>query len=104
MKKGRAATQVCVLTSPDRHDVLVERLLAETGSLGCRTIEATKHLLPREFAQVTVQGHSITMKIGPTTAKPEHDELVALAASTGLTIRQLGLEARLAWMQQAEQT
>jgi uncharacterized protein (TIGR00299 family) protein len=104
MKKGRAATLVRVLTDHEHHDDLVERLLTETGSLGCRTVDATKHVLPREFTTVELRGHAITMKVGPTTAKPEHDELAALAASTGLPLRQLDLEARLAWQQRTDQT
>lgn len=97
MKKGRAASELRVLARPDRHDELVSILLTETGSLGCRTIEATKHVLARDVHEVEVRGHTIAIKVGPHSAKPELDHLVAAAAATGVPVRQLDLEARLAW-------
>lgn len=99
MKKGRAAHEVRVLTDHASHDALVETLLRETGSLGCRTMAATKHVLPRTFDEVTVRGQIIRMKVGPNGAKPELDDLVDAASATGLPVRQLDLESRLAWSQ-----
>lgn len=104
MKKGRAAAQVCVLADASHHRALVSILFAETGTLGCRTIPATKHVLPRQFHTVMVRGRPVDIKVGPHSAKPEHDHLVALADETGLPVRQLDLEARLAWEQSRAQT
>jgi len=97
MKKDRAASQLRVLSDAAHHRALVSMVFAETGTLGCRTVAATKHVLPRRFETVLVQGKSIDMKIGPYSAKPEHDHLAELAKETGLPLRQLDLEARLAW-------
>jgi uncharacterized protein (TIGR00299 family) protein len=99
MKKGRAASEVRVLTDHGRHDHLVALLLADTGSLGCRTVHATKHVLPRTVHHVEVRGHTIRIKVGPHSAKPEFDDLVAASNATAIPVRRLDLEARLAWEQ-----
>ena len=103
MKKGRAAAELRVLTKSDRHDAIVELLLAETGSLGCRTIAADKHVLPRSVHHVDLRGRSVAIKVGPHSAKPELDELVALSDATGVPVRQLDIEARLAWQQRGDE-
>ncbi len=97
MKKGRAAGEIRVLTDHQHHDQLVALLLSDTGSLGCRTVEATKHVLPRTFHDVEIRGHTIRVKVGPHSAKPELDDLVAASTATGLSVRRLDLETRLAW-------
>ena len=104
MKKGRSASQLRVLSDATHHRALVSMVFAETGTLGCRTIAATKHVLPRRFETVIVRGRSIDMKIGPHSAKPEHDHLADLAQETGLPVRQLDLEARLAWAELSTET
>lgn len=104
MKKGRAAAQLRVLSDASHHRALLAMVFAETGTLGCRTVAATKHVLPRRFETVMLRGHAIDIKVGPHSAKPEHDHLAALARETGLTIRQLDLEARLAWEALSGQT
>lgn len=104
MKKGRAAAQLRVLSDASHHRALVAMVFTETGTLGCRTIPATKHVLPRRFDTVVVRGREIDMKIGPHSAKPEHDHLASLADETGLPIRQLDLEARLVWEQLRSET
>lgn len=104
MKKGRAASQLRVLSDASHHRALVSMVFTETGTLGCRTIAATKHVLPRRFETVMLRGRTIDMKIGPHSAKPEHDHLAALAEETGLPVRQLDLEARLAWQELSKPT
>ncbi len=99
MKKGRAASEIRVLTDHQHHDDLVSLLLSDTGSLGCRTVDATKRVLPRTFHDVEIRGHTVRVKVGPHSAKPELDDLVAASTATGLSVRQLDLEARLAWEQ-----
>ncbi len=104
MKKGRAASQLRVLSDATHHRALVAMVFSETGTLGCRTVAATKHVLPRRFETVMVRGTSIDIKVGPHSAKPEHDHLAALARETGLPVRQLELEARLAWQELSNRT
>jgi hypothetical protein len=92
-KKGRPAHVVTALCRPGRADPVQARLLAETGSLGARRHGVQRRALPRQQAEVTVQGHRIRIKIGPHRAKPEHDDVAAAALATGLPRRVLAEQA-----------
>ena len=88
MKKGRAGTRIEVLANPDRADALERVLLSATTTIGVRRTTAERTALPRESATVEVEGHTIRLKIvtrpdGRRTAKPELDDLTAVAAATG---------------------
>ncbi len=93
MKKSRPAHELRVLCHPHVADELRRIVFAETGTLGVRTESVTKHALARRFETVEVRGQEIRVKIGPHSAKPEHDDLVAATGATGVPLRQLGVEA-----------
>jgi uncharacterized protein (TIGR00299 family) protein len=93
MKKGRPAHVLHVLTSSELAEHLQELVLAETGSLGLRRGVVEKVVLARHFETVHLHGQDVRMKHGPWGVKPEHDDLVRLAASTGRPLRQLAREA-----------
>ncbi len=97
MKKQRPAHQLCVLTSADEAPRLRGLIGAETGTLGIRQSDATKYAVPRSFEQIELHGRTVTIKIGPHGAKPEHDDLVALAATTGFPLRDLSIQALVRW-------
>ena len=92
-KKGRPAHVVTALCQPGQAGPVQARLLAETGSLGARRHAVQRRALPRQEAEVTVQGHRIRVKIGPHRAKPEHDDVAAAALATGLPRRVLAEQA-----------
>ena len=92
-KKGRPAHVVTALCRPGQAGPVQARLLAETGSLGARHHAVQRRALPRQEAEVTVQGHRIRIKIGPHRAKPEHDDVSAAALATGLPRRVLAEQA-----------
>jgi hypothetical protein len=92
-KKGRPAHVVTALCRLGQADPVQARLLAETGSLGARRHAVQRHALPRQQAEVTIQGHRIRIKIGPHRAKPEHDDVAAAALATGLPRRVLAEQA-----------
>jgi hypothetical protein len=92
-KKGRPAHVVTALCRPGQADPVEARLLAETGSLGARRHGVQRRALPRQQAEVTIQGHRIRIKIGPHRAKPEHDDVAAAALATGLPRRFLAEQA-----------
>jgi uncharacterized protein (TIGR00299 family) protein len=92
-KKGRPAHIVTALCQPAQAAPVQARLLAETGSLGARRHAVQRRALPRQEAEVTVQGHRIRVKIGPHRAKPEHDDVAAAALATGLPRRVLAEQA-----------
>lgn len=98
MKKSRPATQIRILSTPAREAVMRDLLSRETGTLGTRVVPVTKHPLPRDGQTVMVRGRAVRIKIGPHGAKPEFDDLTALATDTGLPLRELANEAITAWV------
>jgi pyridinium-3,5-bisthiocarboxylic acid mononucleotide nickel chelatase len=92
-KKGRPAHVVTALCRPGDDGPVLARLLAETGSLGARRHQVQRQALPRRETEVTVEGHRIRVKIGPHRAKPEHDDVAAAAAATGLPARVVAEQA-----------
>ena len=97
MKKNRPAHELNVLAAPELADRLRRLMALETGTLGVRVTLTTKHPLTRKTEEVVVRGGTVRIKVGPHSAKPEHDDLVALSTNTGVPIRLLADEARQAW-------
>lgn len=97
MKKNRPGVALTVLCHPDRLATLQQLVFAETGTLGLRVRPVDKRVLDRRFESVMVRDHEIRIKIGPHGAKPEHDDLVAAAAATGVPLRRLAAEAAAVW-------
>ncbi len=97
MKKGRPAHLIGALCRPERADALRALLAAETGTLGLRQTTVEKFEFSRHVDQVEVHGHVVAMKVGPHGAKPEHDDVVTVAARTGLPARTVARDAVTAW-------
>ncbi|MFZ9042999.1 MAG: nickel insertion protein, partial [Ilumatobacteraceae bacterium] len=76
-------------------------LAAETGTLGLRSALVTKHVAPRRVETIEVRGTPVRMKIGPHGAKPEHDDLVAIARRDGIPLRVVAREALAVWSSQS---
>ncbi len=93
MKKSRPAFELCALTSPALAPTLRAIISAETGTLGIRETPVSKHALPRRGDHVDIDGTIVRIKVGPHGAKPEHDDLVALARTTGRPLRDLAGDA-----------
>ena len=93
MKKTRPAFELCALTTAALAPALRAIISAETGTLGIRDTAATKHAQPRRVDEVEIDGMTVRVKVGPHGAKPEHDDLVALATATGRPLRRLAAEA-----------
>ena len=97
MKKGRPGHQLRLLCRPERATELRRIVAAETGTLGMRQWTVDKYELERSMTEVLVDGHVVRVKVGPSGAKPEFDDVVAVAAATGRTFRQVAHEALIAW-------
>lgn len=93
MKKGRAAHTVRVLCRPEVASAVRDLLTAETGTLGLRQWEVTKHELPRRTEVVRVDGHDVRVKVGPHGAKAEFDDAARVAGATGRTVRDVSADA-----------
>lgn len=94
MKKGRPGHVLTVLAPPALAAELSTLVLAETGSLGLRRSTVDRDVLARRMSTVSVAGHDIRMKLGPHGAKPEHDDVAAVAAALGLPLREVAERAR----------
>lgn len=94
MKKGRPAHVLNVLVRPDRAEELIAVIAAETGTLGIRIGRGERAVLERSMTSVRLDGHTVRIKHGPHSSKPEHDDLVAAARDLGVPLRELDLRAR----------
>ena len=88
MKKGRAGTRIEVLAPPPLVDALEAVLFAHTTTLGVRRTPLTRRALARETRRVRVLGHEVRVKVarlpdGGERAKPEFDDVRAVALATG---------------------
>jgi uncharacterized protein (DUF111 family) len=78
----------------------LERLIfASTTTLGVRRTMVERHALPREHRTVEVLGHRVRIKVstlpdGSRREKPEHDDLRAVAAATGLPLAEVAALAQ----------
>jgi uncharacterized protein (TIGR00299 family) protein len=100
MKKGRPGVRVEVLARPGDAAQLEVVLLTESTSIGVRRTLVDRRSLPRRTESVSVLGRSIAVKIvtlpsGETRAKPEFEDVAAVARETGRPIPEvLALIAR----------
>ena len=92
MKKSRPGVAVTVICRPERASELAERLLLETGSLGCRRtvvdrLEADRSIVPvaTSFGEVRVK----TAAIGGRAlgAAPEYEDVQRIARERGVPFR-----------------
>ncbi len=87
MKKGRPAHIVSVLCEPAQRDALRALLAAETGTLGVRSSNQQRWPEPRATASVTVDGHTIGVKVSAHRTKVEFDDAARAATALGLPVR-----------------
>jgi uncharacterized protein (TIGR00299 family) protein len=97
MKKGRPAQLVSVLCRGELAPTLRELLVVETATLGTRTRTVDKHEMARSIVEVEVEGQVVRVKVGPHGAKAEHDDLAAVARSSGRSLRDVAAAAEAAW-------
>ena len=97
MKKGRPAHLLSVLCAPGSADSLRELIASRTATLGIRQLTIDKFESPRRTEHVTLDGRTVRIKVGPHDAKPEHDDVVAVASATGAGVRLVAARALAAW-------
>jgi uncharacterized protein (TIGR00299 family) protein len=97
MKKGRPAHVVSALAEVAAAPRVAERLRASTGSLGVRATAVERWPASRELAAVDVEGHTVRVKISTVRVKAEHDDVVTVAETTGLSVLEVAARAEAAW-------
>ena len=84
MKKSRPATKLSLLVDEAHLDAVLAGLFAGSTTIGVRTRQVTKRMLPREERTVTTTLGDVRVKIvtlpgGSRRWKPEHDDIAAIA-------------------------
>ena len=97
MKKGRPAHTVSVLADPAAAADLRAVLVRETGTMGVRGSTLERWPQSRSFDEVTVDGHTIRIKVTGTRAKAEHDDVARAARALGLPLREVTARAEAAF-------
>ncbi len=97
MKKTRPGHQLRILCAPLLRERLVDLVAAETGTLGVRTYRVEKHVFPRSFDEVLLDGELVRLKVGPHGAKPEAADVIRVADATGRSARSVAAEALVLW-------
>jgi pyridinium-3,5-bisthiocarboxylic acid mononucleotide nickel chelatase len=98
MKKGRPAFILSALVSPDGRDDVAEVLFRQTSTLGVRTTGVNRHVLDREWFDVSVMGHAVRIKVGKlreevVTFAPEYEDVMKIAEVTGAPPKDVYAEA-----------
>jgi len=88
MKKSRPGTRVSILCAPADSAALMERVFRHSSTIGVRSHEVTKSMLPRESLRVStslgaVEVKRVRLADGSTRWKLEHDAVAALAERHG---------------------
>ena len=101
MKKGRPAHILNVLCQPDLASKLQQTIYAETTTFGVRQHTVDKHAALRGFAEITVNGDTVAVKLAHrngriTQATPEFEDIARAAKLQGIPQRQVLAKANAA--------
>jgi uncharacterized protein (TIGR00299 family) protein len=94
MKKGRVGTRLEVLCRQGDTDRLEQLIFARTTTLGVRRSRVIRRALVRDVRTVEVLGHNVRVKVsslpdGKSRAKPEYEDVRAVAEATGRTLQEV---------------
>ncbi len=101
-KRGRPMHVVSALCNPAMAENLGAILMAETGSLGVRSSSVDRWQADRTFAEVDIEGYPVRIKVGPGRAKADFDDAAAVAAKTGVPVREVIAKAETAFRRASE--
>jgi pyridinium-3,5-bisthiocarboxylic acid mononucleotide nickel chelatase len=111
MKKGRLGILLSVLCEPDAEDRLRSVFFETTSTFGVRSYQVERAELDRRTVSVDLADGSVRVKVGlfggrVVSATPEHDDVAAVAARAGRSVRHVYEEAaaaaRTAWLAPTE--
>ena len=94
MKKGRPAFTVSALTTHDSAERVADTMFRESTTFGIRTSRVGKEALEREWAEVTVAGEALRVKVARrggtiTAASPEHEDALRVSRTTGIPLKEV---------------
>jgi uncharacterized protein (TIGR00299 family) protein len=98
-KKGRSSILVKIIADKADVDHLVKIVFDETGTLGIRTYNCNRFILPRETLKVQIEinrkKHGLKVKVAKDTTgriiqvKPEYEDAKKIALKTGVSLRKI---------------
>jgi len=99
MKKGRVAMTLSVLCDAGATKELLDIVFSETTTLGVRIGPIERAVLDRKETVVTIEGHSVRIKLGirdgrVVTVAPEFEDAAEAARATGRPLREIYDQAR----------
>lgn len=102
MKKGRPGVTVTALCDPALVEDVAALLFRETPTIGLRVRHETRHELAREEATVRLPEGEVRLKVvtlpdGSRRARPEYEDLAALARASGASLETLAARALAAF-------
>ncbi|MGC8970722.1 MAG: nickel pincer cofactor biosynthesis protein LarC [bacterium] len=93
MKKSRPAVKLTVISPNHLVNKLVDVIFRETTSIGVRTYQVEKIMLPREIVEVETPWGTARVKIsyinGTPKVMPEYDDCKVIAEKTGMSIQEV---------------
>lgn len=102
MKKGRPGHTVHALSDPALSETLRDVLRTTTGTFGVRALTGERWPAARMIEPVDVSGLPIRVKVGGGRVKAEFDDVVRVAAETGLSTSEVASRAEQAWRERSE--
>ncbi len=102
MKKGRSGVLLTVLCDPSEAERFAALVFAQTSTIGLRIRRDERRELPREETVVRVFGAEVRLKVvtlpdGTRRARPEHDDVAAVAQAGGRSFAEVSAEVLRAW-------
>jgi pyridinium-3,5-bisthiocarboxylic acid mononucleotide nickel chelatase len=101
MKKGRPGFTLTALVSPELAGPVRDVVFTQSTTIGLRTSTVVKEALARRSAVIDVLGHQVRVKIAEhggrvVSAKPEIEDVRAVAAATGQPVPDVHASAQRA--------
>jgi len=97
MKKGRPGHVLHLLCDAALLESLRQIVQQSTGTFGMRATSVERWPAARTMDQVVIDGLAVRMKVGAGRAKPEFDDVAAVAAKTGAPLHEVASRAEAAW-------
>lgn len=99
MKKGRPGHMVQVMCYQSQLEIMKEILFRETTTFGIRYFPVSCHRLGRRFVNVKTKWGDVNVKIGyfhkeRVQVSPEYADCVRVAGKSGVSLREVYLEAQ----------
>jgi pyridinium-3,5-bisthiocarboxylic acid mononucleotide nickel chelatase len=99
MKKNRPGALLSVIARPEDRESLTRLIFEETSTLGLRMYAAERRFKARHSIEVATPHGTVRMKIaGNGSFAPEYEDCRKLARETGVPLKQILVEANMAYL------